>query len=140
MYSSPPIPVLEIAQDNGVDVVFADFKDRAEDVSGFCDLERRRIYVNHRDMPKRQSFTMAHELGHWLLHKAIFDDDPDTYRYLPRFATPRHNDLEREANKFAAHLLVPERLLRPVRTSRVSALADAFFVSRSMMEIRLRYK
>ena len=109
-------------------------------MSGYCDLVKKRIYVNREDIPERQSFTIAHELGHWILHRDIFDEEPKTYRYLPRYATPKHNALEMEANKFAAHLLVPERLIRPLRTPSisVSTLTDLFFVSRTMMEIRLK--
>ena len=137
--STPPIPVYEIAESNGVNVVFADFGEHAEDVSGLCDFRSNRIYVNKFDSVERQTFTMAHELGHWLLHKDIFLADPDRYPVLPRFSDPNRNDpLEKEANKFAACLLVPERLLKPVRGAPVSALAKSFGVSRLMMEFRLK--
>lgn len=138
-YSSPPTPVLEIAEDNGVNVVFADFGVNAETVSGLCDFPNSRIYVNQDDSSERQAFTIAHELGHWLLHRAIFEKEPDRYPVLPRFSHPNHADpLEKEANKFAATLLVPLNLLRPVKNSPVSALASVFGVSRTMMEYRLK--
>ncbi|UWQ52739.1 ImmA/IrrE family metallo-endopeptidase [Leisingera caerulea] len=138
-YSSPPIPVLEIAEQNGVNVVFADFGENSEAVSGFCDFRNARIYVNSADLPERQSFTMAHELGHWLLHRTIYEQSPESYPVLPRFSNPnRHDPLEKEANKFAACLLVPERLLAPVKNAPVSALAGVFGVSRTMMEYRLK--
>lgn len=38
-YSAPPIPVLEIAENNGVDVVFASFGSASDKVAGFCDFE-----------------------------------------------------------------------------------------------------
>jgi Zn-dependent peptidase ImmA (M78 family) len=138
-YSVPPIPVHEIAESSGVNVVFADFGENAEKVSGLCDFKEARIYVNRDDMPERQSFTIAHELGHWLLHRESFLEHPDEYRVLPRFSEPnRANTMEKEANKFAACLLVPERLLLPVRSAPVSSLAKIFGVSRTMMEFRLR--
>lgn len=46
--------------------------------------------------------------------------------------------MEKEANKFAACLLVPERLLAPVKGASVAALARSFGVSRTMMEFRLK--
>jgi len=138
-YSVPPIPVYEIAENSGVNVVFADFGSNAEAVSGFCDFNSRRLYVNKDDSTQRQAFTMAHELGHWLLHRDFFTKDPDRYMVLPRFSDPNRDDsMEKEANKFAACLLVPEKLLRPVIGAPVSALARVFGVSRTMMEFRVK--
>ena len=133
-YSTPPIPVLEIAERSGVNVVFETFGSHSESVSGFCDFENSRLYVNAQDLPERQSFTMAHELGHWLLHRGFFLEHPDDYPVLPRFTDPK----EKEANKFAACLLVPERLLRPVKGAAISSLASVFGVSRTMMEFRFK--
>lgn len=138
-FSSPPIPVLEIAERNGVDVVFADFGNLKDKVAGFCDFKEQKLFVNDADPFSRQMFTMAHELGHWMLHRSIFEADPERYPVLPRFHEPDMNDpLEMEANSFAANLLVPERLLKPVRSAPVSALASTFGVSISMMEVRLK--
>lgn len=138
-YSSPPVPVHEIAEMSGVNIVFVDFGKHREEVSGLCDFKTKRIYVNQDDSPERQAFTMAHELGHWILHREIFLEDPESYPVLPRFSDPNRGDpLEKEANKFAACLLVPERLLRTVRGAPVSSLAAIFGVSRTMMEFRVK--
>ena len=138
-YSSPPIPVREIAETNGVNVVFAKFGRFNDVMAGFCDFNARKLYVNADDALPRQRFTIAHELGHWLLHRDYFVDHPDLYPVLPRFETPDNNDpKEKEANKFAAHLLVPTRLLLPVRDAPVSTLANVFMVSRAMMEFRVK--
>ena len=138
-FSSPPIPVLEIAERSGVNVVFANFGANSEKVSGFCDFENSRLYVNAEDIQERQSFTMAHELGHWLLHRSFFLKNPELYPVLPRFSDPdRDNPMEKEANKFAACLLVPERLLKPVQGAPISRLASVFGVSRTMMEFRVK--
>ena len=137
-YSVPPIPVLEIAESNGVDVVFTGFGEHNSTVAGLCDFEHARLYVNKDDLGERQFFTIAHELGHWLLHKDIFIADPERYPVLPRFQSASRNDpLEQEANCFAANLLVPEKLLKPVNSAPVSALASIFKVSKTMMEFRI---
>lgn len=138
-YSAPPIPVLEIAEFNGVDVVFADFGDTGEKVAGFCDFENARLYVNAEDILPRQTFTIAHELGHWVLHKSYFDSNPGEYSILPRFQSVASSDaFEKEANFFAANLLVPKRLLQPVKFAPASELAAIFAVSKTMMENRLK--
>lgn len=138
-FSAPPIPVHEIAEQSGVDVVFYDFGKFADAVSGLCDFANARILVNTRDRLERKMFTIAHELGHWVLHRDIFAKDPDRYPVLPRFSNPNAGDpLEKEANHFAANLLVPDRLLKPVMDGPVSSLTRIFVVSRTMMEFRLR--
>jgi len=141
VYSSPPIPVLEIAEQNGVSVVFANFGSNSRLVAGYCDFRKAQLFVNVDDKPRRQSFTIAHELGHWLMHREIYRNNPNSYPVLPRFShSPNNDPREKEANKFAAHLLVPDRLLKPVLSPGVSAtaLANIFFVSRTMMEIRMK--
>lgn len=138
-FSAPPIPVLEIAESNGVDVVFAGFGELTDKVSGFCDFKAAKLFVNEADQLNRQLFTIAHEFGHWMLHRPIFEADPDRYPVLPRFSDPNRDDvLEKEANCFAANLLVPEKLLKPIKNAPVAALASAFGVSVTMMEFRLK--
>lgn len=138
-YTSPPIPVLYIAEQQGVDVVFDKMGNYADKVAGFCDFRKRKLYVNAGDHINRQTFTIAHELGHWVLHRDFFLAHPDKYPVLPRFQNPdSSNPYEQEANCFAAQVLVPQHLLKPVKHAPVSVLAEVFGVSRQMMEIRLK--
>lgn len=138
-YSSPPIPVLEIAETQGVDVVLAGFGEAGDKVAGFCDFKAAKLFVNVEDPISRQTFTIAHELGHWVLHREYFDRHPSEYSILPRFQKPEgSNPFEQEANLFAANLLVPKQLLVPVKHAPVATLANIFAVSREMMENRLK--
>ena len=139
IYSSPPIPAIDIAEENGVNVLFVDFGKNAETVSGLVDFPNARLYVNRNDYLERQIFTVAHELGHWLLHKDFYEADPERYNVLPRFSNPYRDDpLEQEANRFAASLLVPKRLLVPVLHAPVSTLSEIFLVNRAIMERRIK--
>lgn len=140
VYGAAPVPVVEVAERNGVEVVVGDFGRNRDRVSGLCDFEKRKILVNSADAFVRRCFTIAHELGHWVLHRRFYEENPEEYRFLPRF---RHTDdrgpSEREANCFAAHLLVPDRLLVPVvGAATATELADIFHVSRTEMEYRIR--
>lgn len=139
IYSSPPIPPHEIAEENGVHVLSIDFGRQAETVSGLVDFANARLYANKSDNLERQLFTVAHELGHWLLHKEFYETDPERYNFLPRFSSPDRDDpLEQEANRFAASLLIPRRLLVSVLHAPVSKLSGIFLVNRAMMERRIR--
>lgn len=137
-FSRPPIPVLEIAEQSGVDVVFTDFGSHSATVAGFCDFENSKLFVNQDDKFGRQMFTIAHELGHWILHREFFVADPQKYAVLPRFQKARPDPYEKEANCFAAELLVPKKLLLPVIGAGISYLADIFGVSKEMMEFRVK--
>ena len=82
------------------------------------DGDRFQIASTKADHYFRQRFTMAHELGHYVLHRSLIGegvDDNTKYRSTSdgRFYNTSI-DLyhERQANAFAANVLMPERLVR----------------------------
>lgn len=84
------------------------------EISGYLKYEDDRwvIGVNAKHAPVRQRFTKAHELGHYFMHCAGGDgelvfEDKILFRD-ENFMNPK----ERQANKFAADLLMPEELVR----------------------------
>lgn len=96
-----PTPVEEISNRLSIQISRAPSKD-------FSGLLIRKdgnalIGVNNSEIPVRQRFTIAHELGHFFLHpqKDTFVDYRDNREDIVR--TPR----EREADMFAAALLMP---------------------------------
>ncbi len=68
----------------------------------------------------RFHFTLAHESGHWRLHRKYFLDNPDQGKLFGADGKPayvcRSSDarkpIEWQADYFAAHLLMPSELLR----------------------------
>lgn len=65
------------------------------------------IVVKKQDSDTRQSFTLMHELGHLLLHRASsIDDENDLHA---------EGGEEQDANAFAGHLLVPNVFLATIR-------------------------
>lgn len=92
------------------------------------------IWVSMNDAPARRRFTVAHELGHLLLHP--LGKLQKAYRDVSFNGDPA----ESEANAFAADLLMPLGMLqRYVLQYGVDAarLAAAFQVSEQAMNIRL---
>lgn len=74
------------------------------------------IGVNSNHHPNRQRFTIAHEIGHYLLHKGdIIHVDSEKRAFEINFrgveASKGVDDQEKEANLFAAELLMPKSLL-----------------------------
>lgn len=134
---SPPINPVQIARSLGVEVIFVTFSEESRGVSGFFDCEENSIFVNEEEVPLRQTFTVAHELGHSVLHRDWAKSAE--YQVLWRDPTKQHQDFrEREANAFAAELLMPRQLMDQYwdRFS-VSELSRLFAVSVPAMKVRL---
>lgn len=107
----PPVNVFDIALNYGLEVVYAPFGEM-RDVAGFINLDTKQIVVNDMDSVSRQRFTIAHELGHWLMHKDALMHNPNQGVLLRRpLGAPDPDPREKEANCFAANLLVPGTLL-----------------------------
>jgi len=126
--SAPPVPVLAIAKSFGILVRFGPLPD---DLSGFLVHEEGRtiIGVNSRQVKPRQAFTLAHELGHFVLHPSVnFVDHKLIY-----FRDSRSRDAidirEMQANEFAADLLMPERFISPYLADRTVDLEDDEFLA-----------
>ena len=137
-----PIPVVGIANELGIKVYKTeDFDDR---ISGLIQKDEHyggesgyAIYTNARHPITRRRFTIAHEIGHFYLHRELIGDGiTDDGLYRSRLK----GRLESEANQFAANLLMPKELVwkfveRGVDT--VEELAKEFNVSKSAVSIRL---
>jgi len=127
-----------------------------DDISGILVAEKNRAAIGYNAMhaPVRQRFTIAHEIGHYVLHVLNVKTPPHSRLFVDRYVVYRRgedsatgNDQEEvEANTFAAALLMPERLVREdIKKHRfdlddeddLSALARHFNVSASAMSNRL---
>ena len=104
-----PVDVEAIARKRGIQIVQTTFGKFADEISGFCDLEENRIFVNSEDTPLRQRFTIGHELGHFVLHQNA------NHTVFPRFVPSPPIPVEQEANHFADHLLIPEKVLPAIK-------------------------
>lgn len=147
--SRPPVPVEAIAREKGIQIS----KRKVEDsVSGFLYRDASQgkavIGVNQSHHRNRQRFTIAHELGHFLLHAgdvAVHVDDPVKHRDE---RSAKGTDVQEiESNLFAAELLMPIEMLREdlhrfgtldlLDEQKVESLAWTYRVSNHAMAIRL---
>ena len=124
---SLPVPVEEIANSH-VGLLVRDAEDLrtapgappladGQTLSGLLLPGRGEIWVNAeegRQWPPRRRFTIAHELGHWHLHRRA--ELPVFCRAAaiepPAPEAPPLPPAEGEANAFAAAVLMPARLVR----------------------------
>ncbi|MFD0882967.1 ImmA/IrrE family metallo-endopeptidase [Streptosporangium algeriense] len=146
---SLPIPVEQIATASGIQIV----RSAAEwSESGFLLREPKRtiIGINSRNAPKRQRFTIAHELGHWTLHEGrpLIVDQSVMINKRDNISSQATSREEIEANQFAAELLMPRWFFPESinthmksgigsRDELIAALAREFDVSNDAMGWRL---
>jgi hypothetical protein len=129
-----PVPVERIAEDLlGLRVELAPLTE----VSGMLIPAERRVLLSEweRENQGRRRFTLAHELGHWICHCLEGEQEP-VYCRARDLAQDADRAREREANVFAAELLMPETLVRAEFKEGVD-LADRFWVSDEAMAWRL---
>jgi Zn-dependent peptidase ImmA (M78 family) len=140
-YTTPPIDPETIAEALGIDVVYADFDGEiGHKVAGFIEPAANRIVVNEAQPAVRKNYTIAHELGHHLMHREYAASE--NYQVLPRmngYTDGGKPDEEREADAFAANLLVPLKMLRRYKdVATISELARLFSVSEEVIRHRLK--
>jgi hypothetical protein len=167
---SLPVPIEAIAESHfgllirdvdGIAAALAEREIRApesgEKSSSALIPELAEIWVDaeesHRS-PRRRRYAIAHEIGHWELHRgpdpalcreaavapaetvtSIEGRGPESFTWT---ANPGEPGIEWEANVFGGALLLPPWLVREVwdQTHSVEALADAFDCSLAAVEGR----
>ena len=133
---SVPVNIERLIRELNINIVKEDME---YGMSGY--IEKRadgwKIGINKYDSLARKRFTLAHELGHYILHRdRIIDTRHEDYILL------RDNEftpIEREANEFAAELLMPEKHFREYIQKGITKfkdLADKFDVSVSAIKYR----
>lgn len=134
----PPIDVQAVARDLGVAVFTRPFPNA---LSALILRHEKNAFigVNSHQAPVRQRFSVAHELGHFVLHH----HDQHFIDYgVPAAVegeTPGYNwEHERGANQFAAELLMPADLIRSdAKTTSLPRLARRYEVSQEAIGFRL---
>ena len=143
-----PIKIEDIAKSRGLIVLPYSL---GEDVSGLLAIQDGvgTIGYNQTEPKVRQRFTIAHELGHYELHKDksdLFVDKEFIYRSVNSGNTAINQQMEQEANVFASGILMPTELLRREVESKnmdltnddhIKQLAKLFEVSMTAMSIRI---
>lgn len=140
-----PIDVIGVARAMGIQVQSMPLDD---ELSGMAFIKDglQVIVVNSQHHPNRQRFTVAHELGHHVMHALELQSGVHVDKVIfNRNARSRTGEdvLEVQANTFAAEILIPKAELRLLGSidvnndQRISDLAREFRVSQSAMAIRV---
>lgn len=145
-----PVPVDKIAKALGAVVRFSPLD---EELSGMVFIKDGVpvIGVNSLHHPNRQRFTIAHEIGHLVMHRELISESVHVdkqFRVLMRDSNSATGSeaIEIQANQFAAELLIPSTMLDLTKMTAadidddapLDALAKKFRVSKQMLEYRIR--
>ena len=128
--TAPPVPVEEILECHlKLSLGFDNLQRRfgVVDVLGAIWIRRREVLVDERLDPEinagvegRYRFTLAHEVGHWELHRDLLSDErqlglPGDLVQTPSLVCRKseaREPIEWEADRFAADLLMPDSIVR----------------------------
>jgi len=148
--ATAPVPVKRLARELGIEVQVQPLKGERE-MSGILIREGSKaiVGVNALHHENRQRFTIAHEIGHFLLHEGdrVFIDREYRVSFRNEASSEGTDVEEIEANAFASALLIPESLLiADINTNggidmddvpAIERLARKYKVSRQAMMFRL---
>lgn len=146
-----PVDPIAIAKNLGIKVYSSSFNSyRGDTVLGAITIHedgQGEIIVNKNNNYKRQRFTVAHELGHYFMHRV----NNSNYEVVDMHISSGYctNDPEEiQANDFAAALLMDKymiyenlEIIKKLNFSKYQSiryLADKFKVSNQAMEYRLK--
>lgn len=146
------VPIEKIARDHGAEIKYLSLN---EEISGAMKRKGKGgkpiIIVNKNEtLDERKRFTIAHELGHYLLHSLSPQHiDKKTVYFRDFDSSTGENIMEIQANQFAAELLMPINNLKndffkhsnliqgDDPTALIEKLAEKYEVSKQSMSIRI---
>ncbi len=142
-----PIPVEKIATLLGAQIVYQPFSGEISGVVHRNNDGSAVVGVNSSHSPQRQRFTIAHELGHLLLHadENLHIDENFPIGLRSGISGKAVDEHEIEANQFAAELVMPAHFMhkdiKPLigidTVLAIHKLAKRYRVSKEAMSIRL---
>nr|DAZ24067.1 MAG TPA: IrrE protein [Caudoviricetes sp.] len=118
-----------LAAELGITIIYQ----RLGETLGFClTYKRQKIIVINENCPsKLLNFTVAHELGHAILHKRI--NTP----FLKKHTLVSIDKIERQANTFAVELLLPDVILQENVDINFYSLAKCHGIPQGLEELKL---
>jgi Zn-dependent peptidase ImmA (M78 family) len=109
--------------------------DIESEISAIVMFSEKMIGVNQNHHPNRQRFSLAHEIGHYYLHRDYFEhrDENLTHKEQKKI-------MESEADNFASEFLMPSELVKETfnKIKDAKLIAKMFAVSEQSFWIKLQ--
>jgi len=132
---SLPVPIDLLAEKAGnLDIVPCTGVDDVVDGHGFLSSDLNTIYIDwhvyHHKVPHRYRSTVAHELGHLVMHAAVYrglhiESLDEHLEFIRAIDADALSWLETHADWFMGFVLVPRAQLRRLLDEKLAALAAA---------------
>ena len=135
----PPVDLRQILSANRIG--YEEVDDFPDTVDALIIADGAKFYaaVNARQHLHRQRFSLAHELGHFFLHREGMPEDAVTIDNPPSGEAdiPMKSAAEIEADLFAGELLVPLEMLKLHVGKGIQELSRLFVVSEHVISIAI---
>lgn len=151
--ATPLDQIAEIILD--CNIIYEDLDQYQYGLLGIADYKQKIIWINqsldcYEDYnlsdEGRLNFTLAHEIGHFVLHKKLYEND--NFFDLHNETNPNIKRIEIQANIFAEMLMMPRKLIyqkwqkdfSDIESDhqKISEMMKFFKTSREAMQIRLK--
>jgi Zn-dependent peptidase ImmA (M78 family) len=148
-----PVRIDRLAKGQGIKIRYEPLDD---ELSGMCFYKDGVpvVGVNARHAPNRQRFTIAHELGHIIMHDDILQQGAHVDKTITMLRRDPDSaqgvvEIEIQANQFAAAILMPDFLIQKYMEENnlnygllqdedvIDEMAKAFKVSSTALAIRM---
>jgi hypothetical protein len=144
--TEPPVNLREIARELGINIWQS--TSLPEGIAGKLTTDPKHkpgppgfaIVVRKDASLARKRFTIAHEIGHFFFDADVLEKGEIVDREEPRkefYRSSLSTSKEQRANRVAADILMPWKLLAPLINEPRVKLTGLFQVSRTMLDIRL---
>ena len=131
-----PVPIEEIIEFKlGIDIIPVPNLHGGYETDGWISEDFKSIYVDlyvYNNYEHRYLFTLAHEIGHKILHKELYGSDlfsnKDEWKEFINGIDPKqYGFLEYHANCFAGLILVPDRHIKDSYQEAISLVTESGF-------------
>jgi len=137
-----PVDIVGIAKAYGISVYEGELNN---EISGAIRYDSKNnkfeILINKNNAKSRQRFTIAHELGHYFLHRDMLKNSDvhiDTLYRIVAQIDKQTKEQEKEVDYFAGALLMNKLTIEElIDNYNIEELAEIFNVSTSAMTVRL---
>lgn len=137
--TEPPVDLRTIVQAHEIE--YCEMTDFPDTVDALIIQDGAKVYaaINARQHLHRQRFSLAHELGHYFLHRGGGLEELVTIDNPPSEGAeqPGKDANEVEADLFAGELLVPLGMLKAHAGRHIPELAKLFLVSEQVISIAI---
>lgn len=130
--TSAPVDVKDMAQKMGIEIGYAP----SAKYSGMLVRKSDGVIlmgINNNENTGRMRFTIAHEIGHYILHPK----DNVTIDYRDKYHAIQKPQKEKQADFFAANLLMPEPL---IKKDFVEATKNGVFFEEDLIRLADKYQ